>query len=113
MQLGRSDRVVTDLRCVFRCIGKQGIRHTPVLRRPSRSPSRLVTQPIGSLHFACMLPAKRLVNPRNLAANIRKLQMPCYSVAVNFSATPNGYPGEDIGGWTKLGMKLSAKRENK
>ena len=57
--------------------------------------------------FCRTLPAKRLVNPRNPAVNIRKLQMPCYSVAVNFSATPNGYPGEDIGGWTKPGMKLS------
>ena len=57
--------------------------------------------------FCQTLPAKRLVNPRNRAVNICKLQMPCYSVVTNFRAVPNGYPGENITGWTEPGMKLS------
>ena len=47
------------------------------------------------------------MNLRNPAVNIRKLQMPCYSVATNFRTVPNGYPGENITVWTEPGMKLS------
>ena len=59
MQLGRSDRVVTDLRLVFRCKTKLGIRHAPVLRRPFRSPSR----PVNSVSL--LFPAETPPTARN------------------------------------------------